>query len=70
VRSHGRYGADGLFGLDRTRRSHERDTLLQLARSHSPNVGASQAGSPSAEADVVQTMHKLREFLGIGGRGD
>jgi hypothetical protein len=24
---------------------------------------------PSGETDAVQTMQKLREFLGIGGRG-
>ena len=40
------------------------DTHKPALRTHAGEV----IGVPSGEADAVQTMQKLREFLGIGGR--
>jgi len=41
------------------------DTHKLALRTHAGEV----IGVPSGETDAVQTMRKLREFLGIGGRG-
>ena len=42
------------------------DTHKPALRTHVGEV----IGVPSGEAGAVQTMQKLREFLGIGGQGD
>jgi hypothetical protein len=41
------------------------DTHKPALRTHAGEV----IGVPSGESDAVQTMQKLREFLGIGGQG-